>query len=246
MEYKDYIKYHKTFNHAQKLNNPYYYTTYTTSHVNDQNLVKTAWFELSEEKFQITTPINDWVVTRNPEGLNFTIPDTITVKVDGREVTVNGHPIHKELIINPQTGKTIYSLHPARPMDEEEQKKATSILRKHITKYKKRARPIYRLLEGSLTDKKNNENYTSWGNRKNDSMKTHDLYEILRIGKPTQEEIKLLITSGNSSNRYGWVENTDFESSISRVIQRRRGDLKAYALLEGNNEYKTPNELNNL
>lgn len=253
MEYNDYINYHAAFSDVPSLNNPYGNSHYyTNSHVSNKKVI-TPWFTLEQNKFTITSTVPHWPIVHTDENgkatFPLTIPKNIKISIVKNEVLINNHPIHINLTIDPNTGKTLNYLYPARPLSDEDQTAAVSMLRKHISAYKKRARPIYRLLKGGLRDSTTNENHSSYsGGYRTDKLTTHEVYDILKTCKPTTDELDFLLTNGNSSssNGNGYFEKTDFESALSRVINRRRSDLRAYALLEVDNEYKTPKEIKNL
>ena len=92
----------------------------------------------------------------------------------------------------------------------------------------------------TINDEKRNKSQWTRSNRSTDDLDPHTLYEILRQRNPTPPEIDLLMEKGNSSHNYSSVSLTNFESSMSRVIQRRRKDLQSFALLEANNQYTPP------
>lgn len=253
MEYQDYVNFHQLFGKCdgkEELTNPHSIKQqWCTRYNKETGIVYGPWFELSEDTFKLTRPHNSpWTIgmeyayTEVP--FNKMLPKIITIEyLTNQEFTVNGHKAHQFLEISLETGKATYYLNAAYPNTDEEKTAATSTLRKHITAYKRKARPIYRLLEGSLTQndkKKNNSGYRGNGS---DNLEPHELYEMLRLRSPTPTEIDLLMKNGNSSMNYSYISNTNFESTISRVIQRRRKDLQSFALMEANNEYLTPTEL---
>lgn len=251
MEYEEYVNLHKMFGKCdgeEILVNPHYYGhQYGTTYNKDTGVVTSSWFRMTETEFAMTQTYNSpynigfsYAYTEVP--LKKLFPKQIVVEyLSATEFTVNGHRGHQGLVINHLTGLTKNFNIAAYPHTEEDKKKAVSTLRKHVTKYKKVCRPIYRLLEGSLTANDDKKLNTGWSNRKYDDLDTHELYEMLRKGKPTPDDIMNLMDKGNSSTSYGsYISHSNFEASISRVIQRRRKDLQSFALLEANNEYKQP------
>lgn len=259
MEYQDYVNYHKMFglcDGEQFLSNPHntkhqWCTRYNAT----TGIVRGTWFELTKDSFKLTDNYNSpWNIgmeySYTEIDLNVVVPKIINIVYQtAQEFTVNGHKAHKNLEISLKTGKATFYKNAAYPNTDEEKTAAVSTLRKHVTAYKKKARPIFRLLEGSLTqnDEKRNNSSHNWATRhkNSDDLGTHELYEILRNRNPTPPEIAALMNKGNSSLNYSSVTLTSFEASMSRVIQRRRKDLQSFALMEANNEYKTPTEIQN-
>ena len=252
MEYEDYVKLHKMFGKCdgvETLANPYTrLPQYETTFDEKTGILKSSWFSMTKNVFKLTQPYNSpynigfaYAYTEVPI-LKLLPKEIVAEYLNANEYTINGHRAHQNLVINHLTGKTIYFTIAAYPHTKEDKTKAISTLRKHVTAYKKKARPVYRLLEGSLTSNSNNENHTAnWQSRKTDDLKAHELYEMLRLESPTVESIKLLVEKGNSSINWGSsLSETNFESAISRVIQRRRKDLQSFALLEANNKYNPP------
>lgn len=257
MEYKDYVMLHELFgdkNNPKALINPHSsHNAWMTTYDSNTKIIRGNWFDLTNETFKIHSDrayLSPYTIGKEYAyteiEFDILLPNIINIEyINSNEFTVNGHKAHPGLEISLKTGKALFYKHAPYPNTDEEKTLATSTLRKHITAYKKRARPIFRLLEGSLTQNDETRDRTKWGNRKYDELDTHQVYEIFRQQKPTPDELNQLVNAGNSASNYtNYIQHTSFEASLNRVIQRRRKDLQSFALLEATNQYKTPTQLN--
>ncbi len=241
MELKDYKelldKFATDMEITSELYNPYNYDYNLKFRysIEDKEVIECGYFELTKNRIYFKTdymlemcgPLEKQQIL--PTGMKY-------YKIDG-QWTVNGYPIRAGLMFNTATQEVINSPAPRVPYTEEEKKLATSTLRKHISRFKKRARPLFRLINGSLTEqddqRRNRRNWTD-----NTDLNAHELYEILKQETPTLDNIQRIMKAGNSS--YGYTFNkTDFETTVSREISRKRPELRMHALAEANKQYKT-------